>query len=159
MSGDSNHSSYILNISILLCKIICGVTGFVVAFYTCMTFYLILFNPVSCCPSPYSPSLWPTTFHQVLFIALISLFLSPFCADIPSFLLMVFFLFSTYTHTLKSKNVHIYEKICSLLSALFYQIQWAASIFLLRLLFHFLWLNKVSLCTIYNLSVHLMMEL
>lgn len=55
MSGDSNRFSYILNISILLFKIICGVTGFIVAFYTCMPFNLILFNPVSCCPSPYSP--------------------------------------------------------------------------------------------------------
>lgn len=71
-------------------------------------------------------------------------------------LLSIFYL---HSHIEILKCPHLWENLQCLLSALFSQIQWAASIFLLRLLFHLLWLNKVSLCTIHNLSVHLMMEL
>lgn len=119
MSGDSNRFSYILNISFLLCKIICRVAGFIVAFYTYMPFYRILFNPNSCCPSPYSPPLYGQLPSIKYSIALTSLFLPPSWANILSFLLMVFFLFSTYTNTFKSKNVHIDEKICSICCLLY----------------------------------------
>lgn len=100
MSGDSNHSSYTLNISILLCKIICGVAGFVVAFYTCMTFYLTLFNPVSCCPFPYSPPLYgprPSIKYSLLHLSLY-FFLLSVLIFLPSFSWSSFYFLPTLTH-------------------------------------------------------------
>lgn len=102
--GDSNHSSYVLNITLLLCKTVQEWRVSLWHFIHVWHFTLVF----SLCLSPYSLPLFMAYYlPPKLFIPFPSLFLSSFCLDISSFLLMVFLLFSTYTHTFKHKNVYV----------------------------------------------------